>query len=195
MSASRRLSAVLVLVVAAQLACGAPAAVSTSAPVTTVPPSGTPAPPAATPDLALMLTQAAAGQHDLLERAHDIDELVHENRVNGRMRRLLSQVAVMKQYGEKHGLSATSNYPKYVRVDGREVVWVVSASEPLRFRSKSWSFPLVGNFTYLGWFKLAEARAFADDLKKTGWDVDVRGAGAYSTAGFFEDAVLSSMIK
>jgi predicted aminopeptidase len=140
------------------------------------------------------VTQAAVGQDDLNRRARDIDELVREQRVDARMRRILSQVTVMKHFGERYGLSATTNYTKYVRVDGPAVVWVVSASEPLQFRSKSWSFPFVGSFTYLGWFKLDRARAFASDLEREGWDVDVRGAAAYSTTGYFEDAVLSSMI-
>ena len=140
------------------------------------------------------VTQAAIGQDDLNRRARDIDALVREERVDARMRRLLSSVVSMKRFGEAHGLKATKNYVKYVRVNHPAVVWVASAAEPLAFKSKSWTFPLVGSFTYLGWFKLDEARAFAAGLRKEGLDVDVRGAGAYSTAGFFEDAVLSTMV-
>jgi predicted aminopeptidase len=140
------------------------------------------------------ITQAAAGQDDLNLRARDIDDLVREKRVDARMRRLLSQVATMKRFGEEHGLKATTNYTKYVRVNRPAVVWVVSASKPLQFKSRRWTFPFVGSFTYLGWFKLSQARAFATELRGDGWDVDVRGAGAYSTAGFFEDAVLSTMM-
>ncbi len=140
------------------------------------------------------VTQAAVGENDLLVRARDIDDLVREERVNGRMRGLLSQVATIKKFGEAHGLTATRNYTKYVRVDRPVAVWVVSASDPLRFRSKSWSFPLVGSFTYLGWFGRKEADAYGAELRVEGLDVDVRGAGAYSTNGYFEDPVVSTMI-
>jgi predicted aminopeptidase len=140
------------------------------------------------------VTQAAVGQNDLLVRARDIDELVRDDRVNGRMRGLLSQVAQMKRFGEAHGLTATTNYTKYVRVDRPVAVWVVSASAPLEFRSKSWTFPLVGSFTYLGWFKRDAADELAARLRLDGWDADVRGAGAYSTNGYFEDPVVSTMI-
>lgn len=140
------------------------------------------------------ITQAAVGQNDLNVRARAIDDLVRENRVDGRMRRLLSQVSTMKRFGEQHGLKPTTNYTKYVRVDRPAVVWVVSASKQLQFKSRRWTFPFVGSFTYLGWFKLDQARSFATDLRSEGWDVDVRGAGAYSTAGFFEDSVLSTMM-
>jgi predicted aminopeptidase len=110
------------------------------------------------------------------------------------MRSLLSQVPEMKRFGEAHGLTATTNYTKYVRVDRSVAVWVVSASAPLEFHSKSWRFPLVGSFTYLGWFKRRAADDFAATLRREGWDVDVRGAGAYSTNGYFEDPVVSTMI-
>jgi predicted aminopeptidase len=141
------------------------------------------------------VTQASAGQYDLMTRAQDIDMLVREKHVDARTRDLLSQVGLVKAFGERHGLKATKNYTEYVRLDRSAAVWVVSASEPLRFRSKSWSFPFVGSFTYLGWFKRDEADEFADELRREGWDVDVRGAGAYSTAGYFRDAVLSTMIR
>src|SRR5205814_2292022 len=73
-------------------------------------------------------------------------------------------------------------------------VWVVSACEPLRFHSKEWGFLFVGSFPYLGWFDLENARRFRDELRAEGWDADLRGAAAYSTLGYFRDAVLSSMI-
>jgi predicted aminopeptidase len=140
------------------------------------------------------IPQAAAGQRDLSRRARDIDQLLEEGRVAGRMRRLLSQVSAIKGFGEAHGLARTRNYTKYVRVEPPPLVWVVSGSEPLRFHSRTWSFPLVGSFTYLGWFHRPDADVFAAKLAKDGLDVDVRGSGAYSTAGFFEDPIVSTMI-
>jgi predicted aminopeptidase len=140
------------------------------------------------------VTQAAVGQDDLLVRARDIGELVREKRVGPRTRRLLSEVTLIKRFGERHGLKATTNYTQYVRVNGSAIVWVVSASDPLRFHSTTWTFPLVGSFTYLGWFKRAPADTFAAGLRRDGLDVDVRGSAAYSTQGYFEDPVVSSMI-
>jgi predicted aminopeptidase len=140
------------------------------------------------------ITQAASGQRDLNRRSRDIDELVAATRVDPRTRRLLAQVAVIKRFGEAHGLSSTSNYRQYVRVDRPALVWVVSASDPLAFRSRSWSFPFVGSFTYLGWFHLEDAERFAAGLSKENLDVDLRAGNAYSTAGFFEDPIVSTMI-
>lgn len=139
------------------------------------------------------VTQASKGQYDLMTRARDIDELVQGEHVTGRTKELLTSVARIKTFGERYGLKPTPNYRTYVRLDRNAVVWVVSASDPLRFRSKVWSFPFVGSFTYLGWFDKTEAEDQGNLLREKGWDVNVRGSVAYSTAGYFEDAVLSSM--
>jgi predicted aminopeptidase len=101
----------------------------------------------------------------------------------------------MKKFGEMNGLKATPNYREFVQLHRSAAVYVVSASEPLRFEAKTWHFPIVGSFPYLGWFDLDRAKTYATDLReKEGWDVDVRGASAYSTLGWFRDAVLSTMI-
>jgi len=140
------------------------------------------------------LAQAAAGQQDFIDRAQPIDALVEGKHLRPRERALLAEIPAIKGFGEEHGLKPTKNYEKYVRLDRRAAVWIVSASEPLRFRSKVWKFPIIGSITYVGWFDEKEARAFGAELAKQGWDSDVRPAGAYSTLGWFADPVLSTMV-
>lgn len=139
------------------------------------------------------LTQASAGQADLMDRQVDIDRIVREKRFSRRTRELLAAVGPIKAFGERNGLRATESYRTYVHLEREAVVWVVSACEPLSFRSKTWSFPITGSITYLGWFKKDEARAYATELAHEGWDVDLRPAPAYSTLGFFDDPVISTM--
>ncbi len=140
------------------------------------------------------LFQAGKGQLELANRARPIPEVVADPRTPTRVKDLLSSIDGIKKYGESQGLKATSNYQDYVHLDRYAAVWVVSACEPLQFKSKEWKFPIVGSFPYLGWFDRDNAVEFGKDLKKEGWDVDVRGAAAYSTLGWFRDAVLSTMI-
>lgn len=140
------------------------------------------------------LTQAAAGQAELLDRKQPIDKLVHEGWLDTRTRRLLAHVSAIKTFGEAHGLKHTNNYREYVQLDRPNVVWVLSASEPLAFASKEWTFPITGSITYLGYFHREDAEREGARLRREGWDVDVRGASAYSTLGWFDDPVLSSMI-
>lgn len=141
------------------------------------------------------LTQAAVGQEDLNRRGIAIDEIVEGEHLDARTRRLLAQVADIKAFGERHGLRHTKSYRRYVWLPRYAVVWVVSACRPLAFRPKTWSFPVVGSFTYRGWFDRREAKRDAAALAAQGWDVDVRPSPAYSTLGWFDDPILSTMLS
>lgn len=140
------------------------------------------------------LAQAGCGQIDLMLRARDLEETVADTRVPERTRELLAQVKEIKKFGERHSLRPTGSYHRFVQLDRSAVVWVVTASDPLRFRSRTWWFPIVGRVPYLGWFDRDAAQEFADSLRAEGLDVDIGGADAYSTLGFFDDPVLSTML-
>jgi len=141
------------------------------------------------------VTQAAAGQEDLNRRGIAIDEIVRGEHLDKRTRKLLAHVAPIKAFGERYGLKRTANYERYVWINRPAVVWVVSACHPLAFRPRSWKFPIVGSITYTGWFDRKDAKAYADELAKGGWDVDLRPSQAYSTLGWFDDPILSTMIS
>ncbi|MBS2016137.1 MAG: aminopeptidase [Deltaproteobacteria bacterium] len=140
------------------------------------------------------IEQAAAGQNRLNGRGMDIEEIVQHEYLDKRRRDLLAQVPAIKAFGERHGLKHTKNYERYLYVGNVAVVWVVSACDPVRFRPKAWRFPITGSITYTGWFDRKEAVEYAMKLSKGGWDVDVRPSPAYSTLGWFDDPVLSTMI-
>lgn len=141
------------------------------------------------------VTQAAAGQEDLNRRGVAIDEIVQGKHLDRRTRELLAHVPHIKAFGERHGLAHTKSYSRYVWLDRRAAVWVVSACEPLAFEPKKWSFPIVGSITYTGWFARDEATAYANEIAAQGLDVDVRPSQAYSTLGWFDDPILSTMIE
>ena len=141
------------------------------------------------------VTQAAAGQEDLNRRGISIHEVVEGGHLDKRTRELLAHVAPIKAFGERYGLKRTANYERYVWINRPAVVWVVSACHPLAFRPRAWKFPIVGSITYTGWFDRGEAKAYAEELARGGWDVDLRPSQAYSTLGWFDDPILSTMIS
>jgi len=140
------------------------------------------------------LLQAGKGQLELFNRARPIPDVIQDPLTSPRVKAMLSEIAIVKKFGEENGLKATSNYREFVKLDRSAAVWVVSACEPLRFRTEEWTFPVVGSVPYLGWFDLDDAKEFANELRQKGWDVDLGGASAYSTLGWFRDPVLSTMI-
>lgn len=140
------------------------------------------------------LVQAGRGQLALVNRARPIAEVIKDPRTDPRTKQWLQEVPQIKEFGQSQGLKPNKNYTEYVALDRAAVVWVVTGCRPLQFEPKVWSFPIVGSFTYLGWFDEKDAHEFAQDLESDHWDVDVREAGAYSTLGWFRDSVLSTML-
>ena len=140
------------------------------------------------------LYQAGKGQLKLLNRGRPLSEVIADERGSSELRELLKHVPGIKEFGESAGLKATPNYREYVELGGEAVVYVVTVSDALAFRPKIFKFPIVGSFNYLGWFSRKDAIEFAEGYEKEGYDIDVRGASAYSTLGWFPDPLLSSMI-
>ncbi len=139
--------------------------------------------------------QAACGEIDLLTRAVPITRLIKRGgAAPPKLRAVLMEIPEVKAFGRAHGLRATASYQSYAELDREAAVWVVTAAKPLAFSPKTWNVPILGSFPYLGWFERKDADAFATSLRLQGWDAYVRGAGAYSTLGFFKDPVVSTMI-
>jgi predicted aminopeptidase len=140
------------------------------------------------------LLQAGEGQLDLACRARSLSSAADDPNLDPHTRRLLAEVPRVKAFGVGAGLVATDNYDDFVELDQKSVVWVVSAAPELSLTPKLWWLPIVGEVTYLGWFDRPMADRHGRALEAEGWDVDVRGSSAYSTLGFFEDPVLSTML-
>lgn len=141
------------------------------------------------------LVQAGAGQVDLIRRGKPIAEVVNDKSQPRRVRWLLFQVKHVKAWGQTRGLKPTQNYKRYSDLERAAAVWVVQGCAPLEFSVRRWEFPIVGTVPYLGFFKEADAKAYAEKLaKEEKLDVAVRGAQAYSTLGWFNDPVLSTML-
>jgi predicted aminopeptidase len=139
--------------------------------------------------------QAGAGQLELWTQARPLDEVLESPRTPARVRRLLAEVPEVKRFGEQHGLRPTSSYRKFVDLHRPAVVWAVSACPELSLQAHVWRFPIAGSVPYLGWFDRRAADEFGAGLREEGFDVEVRPVPAYSTLGWFDDPVLSSMLS
>lgn len=139
--------------------------------------------------------QAAAGQEDIGFRSRPIEEALADPTLGVETRSMLALIGDVKNYGESHGLTATESYRSFANLERSAVVWVVTASQPLRFEAVTWRFPIVGAVPYLGWFDRSDAGRHASELSAAGLDVYVREARAYSTLGWFQDPVLSTMLQ
>lgn len=96
---------------------------------------------------------------------------------------------------EKLKLKETENYSTYINLKRPYVTWVVHAAYKWEMKNYEWPFPFIGRMPYKGYFKEEEANEEAKKMQAAGYDVYVRGVSAYSTLGYFQDSVLSSMLR
>ena len=82
-----------------------------------------------------------------------------------------------------------------MQLDQPYVTYVVSASPKWKLEHHLWSFPLVGEVPYKGFYKESDAQEAEKELKDKNLDTYLRGVSAYSTLGWFNDPILSSMTR
>ena len=139
--------------------------------------------------------QGIAGELDLLDRARPIPSVV-ESTSDAALKQKLEHTIEIREFASKElALPDNGSYRRYTALDRPYVLWNVFATPPLSLEPMQWCFPVAGCVNYRGYFAEGEARAEAAHLSATGDDVYVGGVPAYSTLGYFDDPVLSTIIR
>ncbi len=139
--------------------------------------------------------QGVRGQLDLLERARPIPDVLATT-TDPALRRKLERVLAIRDYASRElGLPDNPSYRSYTDLGRRFVLWNVFATPELSLDARQWCFPVAGCVNYRGYFDEAAARAEAARLAAAGDDVYVGGVPAYSTLGYFNDPMLSTVLR
>ncbi len=140
--------------------------------------------------------QALSGQHKLMRSRQDIQTLLNDPATAPELRAHLEHAEQLRSYAEDElDLPADGSYTSYVEVEGEALVWNVIATGEFSLEPKRWCFPVAGCVPYRGYFKQQKAQGFATKLSGKGMDVLVSPSPAYSSLGWFEDPLLSTMFS
>jgi len=139
--------------------------------------------------------QSVRGQAALLLSARPIAEVAARADTAPALRRKLELARRIRAFAASDlGLPDNGSYTAYVAIDRPYVVWNVFAAPAYAIRPLRWCYPVAGCLAYRGYFDLADARSFAATLAAAGRDVYIGGVPAYSTLGWFDDPLPSSVI-
>lgn len=132
----------------------------------------------------------------ILWRREPIADVLTRPDLDPDMRAKLELVEPVRAYArDRLGLRVGGSYTALATVDDDQVVHVVTAAPRARLQPLTWWFPIVGRVPYRGYFDAADATAFAAELERAGDDTMVRPALAFSTLGWFDDPLLSTMLR
>ncbi len=140
--------------------------------------------------------QSVRGQLEISAHSRPIAQVLNDAGADAAIKERLRLVLALREFAVTAlALPDNGSYRAYADLGRAFAVWNVFATPELSLRPVHSCFLIVGCLNYRGYFREADARAYADDLRRAGDDVHVGGVVAYSTLGWFDDPVLDTMLR
>jgi len=139
--------------------------------------------------------QLAEGQWQLLRARQPVDQVIADPASSPRLRARLAHAEQARVFAsDQLKLPDNRSYRLYADLQRPYVVWNVFATPELSLQPVTHCFPVAGCVAYRGYYRQGAARGTAALMRQQGLDVYVSGVEAYSTLGWFDDPILSSMV-
>jgi predicted aminopeptidase len=141
-------------------------------------------------------TQLAEGQLDLLRAREPVADVIADPQRDPKLREHLRKAQQAREFASQHlHLPDNQSYRLYADIHRQYVVWNVFATGEFSLDPVTHCFPIAGCVAYRGYYSQGAARGEAALQKLDGKDVYVSGVEAYSTLGWFDDPIISSMMN
>lgn len=132
----------------------------------------------------------------ILSRRQPIAKLVEDPRTPPEVRGKLALVLEARAFAaDSLALKAGRSYTTFSQLDSDTLAFVLSAAHRDRFQAHTWWFPIVGRVPYKGFFSERRAREEMARLERRGFDTYLRPTSAFSTLGWFNDPLVSPLLR
>ena len=146
--------------------------------------------------MVVYLAQQGQGQVRVILDSRPISELKDEGYFDEVKLRKLSMIEEMRDFAFNDlGLDPTGSFTDYYEQNGKPVLWVLNACPPFSLEAYKWNYPVLGKLGYKGFFEKTIGLAEEQKLIDEGYDTDLGPVNAWSTLGWLNDPVLSSMLN
>ena len=144
----------------------------------------------------LYVLKAGIAEARILRARRPITEVILDSATDERTRGMLVLTLDARTFAiEQLGLNVGESYTSFVRLESDTLAHVLSAARQDRLEARTWWFPVVGRFPYKGFFDLDDALTAQRKLEDGGWDTYLRPTAAFSTLGWFQDPLLSTLLR
>jgi predicted aminopeptidase len=144
----------------------------------------------------IYVLRAAYEEGKILWRREPIADFIQNPAVAQDTHEKLRLVLAVREYArDVLKLRVGGSYSSYSYVDRPDLTYIVVAAPKTEMRPYTWWFLIVGNVPYKGYFSKEEAQAEIERLKAEGYDTNLRTSAAFSTLGWFDDPLLSHLLR
>ncbi|WP_033036633.1 aminopeptidase [Pseudomonas sp. GM102] len=139
--------------------------------------------------------QLASGQLHLLRAREPVSSVIADPDRDQQLRAHLAQSQKARTFASQRlHLPDNQSYRLYADIGRPFVVWNVFATPEFSLKPQNHCFPIAGCVAYRGYYSQSAARGEAALQRLQGMDVSIGGVEAYSTLGWFNDPIMSSMM-
>ncbi|RON35262.1 aminopeptidase [Pseudomonas brassicacearum] len=139
--------------------------------------------------------QLASGQLQLLRAREPVSRVIADPGRDQLLRAHLTQSQKARTFASQQlQLPDNQSYRLYADIGRPFVVWNVFATPEFSLTPQNHCFPIAGCVAYRGYYSQSAARGEAALQRLQGMDVSIGGVEAYSTLGWFNDPIISSMM-
>lgn len=144
----------------------------------------------------IYVLKAGYAEMKILRARQDIPAVLADPATDPETRGKLGFVLEARRFAaDELGIDVGDSYTMYTKLDRDTLAMVVSAAHKDRLVPKTWWFPIVGRMPYKGYFSLDDAQGAQADLEEEGYDTYLRPTAAFSTLGWFNDPILSTVLR
>ena len=140
--------------------------------------------------------QMGRGHLQLLQQREPIDQVLADPARDAVLRQRLGLALQARRFASSQlGLPDNQSYRVYADIQRPVVLWNVFVTPEFSLAPELQCFPVAGCVAYRGYYDLSRARGAAALEQQAGMDSWIGGVEAYSTLGWFDDPILSSMLR
>ncbi|NUU33453.1 aminopeptidase [Pseudomonas sp. C2B4] len=140
-------------------------------------------------------SQLASGQLQLLRAREPVSTVIADPHRDQKLRMHLAQSQKARTFASQQlHLPDNQSYRLYADIGRPYVVWNVFVTPEFSLKPQNHCFPIAGCVAYRGYYSQSAARGEAALQRLQGMDVTIGGVEAYSTLGWFNDPIMSSMM-
>lgn len=140
--------------------------------------------------------RAAYEEGKILWRREPIANYLQHPDVSHDTKEKLRLVLAVREYArDRLKMNVGGSYSSFSYIDRPELSFILTAAPQTELKPYTWWFLIVGRMPYKGYFFRNDAEEAAKQLQRQGYDTSIRSTAAFSTLGWFDDPLLSHLLR